>query len=811
MLTVRRLLEKMMRKVVILFFLSAILFLALNACGPDSFPASTATVPALITASPTLTKVPSTPTLTPTPKGKTFVVTSKEDSGSGTLREAMQEAGPGDTIAFDASVFPSDNPKTIYLHSTLPDMAQGYVTIDADMAGVILDGSNIPEGWNSAIQVLSNNNIIRGLTLINLSGAALQISGGQNNLIEGNVAGNSDFGIGMWGANASGNRLKANYLGVMLDGVSPLGNKTAGIIVMEEAHDNLIGPDNQIAFNSRSGVEIYQSGTTGNTIFENSIHDNGMVGIALWDGGNNSQTAPILMDFDLAMGSVSGIACPSCEILLYSDTSDEGAVFEGQTTADEKGAFSFEKGSKFNGPSLTATATDPQGNTSGFSIPTTGNRLTMQIQSGNDQPRTILVTKQSGDLEDNRLGGIWSDFWQTMDFYTAIEDEITSAGLKLVKITMNQAEFYSNEQSGVELYWDKPELFISPEFDAYISQLVSHKITIYYMLNFWDKANHPDGWNIANRFETEEDITHYLEYVRFIVTQFKGRVQYYELWNEPDAGFPLQYIEPEDYINLAKLTIPVIKEIDPQAKVVVGCTSGTVHPSSRDYLFKILNSEVMPIADVVSWHPLFGNIPDNGQYPEYYASYPSLLANIIDTARKNGFQGEFIAGEISYGGPQCGGCDVVDPSYTEVVWAKYTARGIILHFGNDVAVSVGGLSSQRRIHFNTIRNIANVFSGVYAEDFAVEVQTESQNFKAFTFAGVDGSKLVALWTDGVAVNDDPGILSSITIPGFSGWYATGIEILNGFEQQLTSNNENGNLVIRDLLIKDYPIIIRLSK
>jgi hypothetical protein len=122
-----------------------------------------------------------------------------------------------------------------------------------------------------------------------------------------------------------------------------------------------------------------------------------------------------------------------------------------------------------------------------------------------------------------------------------------------------------------------------------------------------------------------------------------------------------------------------------------------------------------------------------------------------------------------------------------------------------------GLSSQRRIHFNTIRNIANVFSGVYAEDFAVEVQTESQNFKAFTFAGVDGSRLIAIWTDGIAVNDDTGIPSIIVLPGFSGWNATGIDILNGFEQKLISNNENGNLVFHDLLIKDYPIIIRLSK
>jgi hypothetical protein len=458
---------------------------------------------------------------------------------------------------------------------------------------------------------------------------------------------------------------------------------------------------------------------------------------------------------------------------------------------------------------LTATATDLQGNTSGFSfsIPPT-----VQIQSGNNQPRMRLVTRPSSDLEDNRLGGIFADFWQPVDFQTIFESHITTAGMKLVKITMNQAEYYSNAQSGVLLYWDKPELFVSPEFDSFIDQLISNKITICYTLTFWDKANHPEGWEVENRFETEEDIAHFLEYVRFIVSHFKGRVAYYELWNEPDVDYPLQHIEPEDYVNLAKRTIPVIKEIDPQAKVVVGNTSGSDNPRSREYLFKILNSDLMQIADVVSWHPLFDKFPDSEQDPGYYASYPALLADIVETARKNGFQGEFLAGEIYYGGDRCSGCTAADPTYTETIKAKYTARGILLHFGNDMAVTYAVISTPHNyVMFNTIRNIANVFTGVHAEAFAVNIQTEAQNIKTFTFVGADGSKLVALWTDDKAVEDDPGVPSTITLPGFSGWKAAGIDILNGFEQKLITTNESGNLVIHDFLIKDYPIIIRFSK
>ena len=39
---------------------------------------------------------------------------------------------------------------------------------------------------------------------------------------------------------------------------------------------------------------------------------------------------------------------------------------------------------------------------------------------------------------------------------------------------------------------------------------------------------------------------------------------------------------------------------------------------------------------------------------------------------------------------------------------------------------------------------------------------------------------------------------------------TGIDLLHGFQQPITSSEEGGDLVIHDLLVKDYPIILRVS-
>lgn len=39
----------------------------------------------------------------------------------------------------------------------------------------------------------------------------------------------------------------------------------------------------------------------------------------------------------------------------------------------------------------------------------------------------------------------------------------------------------------------------------------------------------------------------------------------------------------------------------------------------------------------------------------------------------------------------------------------------------------------------------------------------------------------------------------------------GKDVLIGFEQELIIETKNGNLVIRNLLVKDYPIILRLIR
>ncbi len=62
----------------------------------------------------------------------------------------------------------------------------------------------------------------------------------------------------------------------------------------------------------------------------------------------------------------------------------------------------------------------------------------------------------------------------------------------------------------------------------------------------------------------------------------------------------------------------------------------------------------------------------------------------------------------------------------------------------------------------------------------------------------------------MAVEDDPGIEATPIIESVSAQKVTGIDVLNGFEQQFITSVENGNLVMRSLLVRDYPLILRLT-
>lgn len=182
---------------------------------------------------------------------------------------------------------------------------------------------------------------------------------GEMNVIGGNL-GN---GVQIYGLGTEGNLVIGNRIGTTADGTSPAPNFIEGVSVTSGARENRIGPINVIAFNLGNGVSIAKSGTVSNPVTWNSIHGNGKRGIRTTEGGNLDLARPVVT----SLNPVSGAAEPGGRVEIFSDSTDEGRVFEGAVTADAAGNFTW--AGTPSGPFVTATVTDTAGNTSVFSAP----------------------------------------------------------------------------------------------------------------------------------------------------------------------------------------------------------------------------------------------------------------------------------------------------------------------------------------------------------------------------------------------------------------------------------------------------------
>lgn len=212
------------------------------------------------------------------------------------------------------------------------------------------------------------------------------------------ISGNGSFGVFLLFTAQS--FVQGNLIGTDVSGTAFIPNFT-GIRVFFSQFNTIGGEAplarNVIAGNQGTGIQIFGSTTTNNAVSGNSIHDNGALGIDLdangvsandvgdADGGSNFlQNFPVLTSATIAgsttrvAGNLNSTPSTTFRIEFFSNEEcdpsgfGEGEKFLGATdvTTDPSGNASFLV-TNLAGPGagriVTATATDPAGNTSEFS------------------------------------------------------------------------------------------------------------------------------------------------------------------------------------------------------------------------------------------------------------------------------------------------------------------------------------------------------------------------------------------------------------------------------------------------------------
>ena len=317
----------------------------------------------------------------------TFVVTSTADIGPGSLRQAISDSnlntGSTNTVLFN---IPGPLPYNILLNSQLPAIA----------VPVVIDGTSQPGYAGTQLVAIDGATLIANGLIVNAGGAGstvlglsiLQFTTGvrlnatatitRNDIlangtgvlvfapstITGNrIHDNSGNGVIVFGSNSTigglaagaGNRITDNFVGVGVAGGT--GNAIRG---------------NSIAFSNSLGIDIGQfAGLTPNDPGDTD------------SGPNNLQNFPVLTVSQVVggvttiAGTLNSNANTSFGVDLFSNAScnasgnGEGELYLGSLTvntdASGNGSFSTTTFGVPLGRYITATATDPSGNTSEFS------------------------------------------------------------------------------------------------------------------------------------------------------------------------------------------------------------------------------------------------------------------------------------------------------------------------------------------------------------------------------------------------------------------------------------------------------------
>ena len=284
--------------------------------------------------------------------------------------------GAGNVVSGNGS--PSAMAVGVGINSTTGNIIEG------NRIGTTADGTAALPNSREGVHIENANNNTVGGT-----------SPGAGNLISGNGAfGYLAQGIGFF-ANSSGNVIQGNRIGTDVTGTLPIPNVNDGVHFNVTGTNNTVGGTtagaaNLIAFNTTHGVGVHAG--TGISIRGNNIFSNSMLGIDLNrngstpndnldadTGANNRQNFPVLSDVNT--GSVTGTlhSTPGTifQLDFYASAACDPSNFgegqrylgSGSTTTNELGDASFQissLGATVAGESVTATATDPSGNTSEF-------------------------------------------------------------------------------------------------------------------------------------------------------------------------------------------------------------------------------------------------------------------------------------------------------------------------------------------------------------------------------------------------------------------------------------------------------------
>ena len=322
-------------------------------------------------------------------RGAVFTVENTNDSGAGSLRQAILDANavPGaDTIVFDISF---EEPHVIELASPLPPITDP-VTLDGNtQAGtkpllrrtispelqvadgspslqIVIDGAGA--GHADGLNLAAGNSIVRGLVVQHFDGNGIALTGAGENLVENNLI-SENAGTGIDILSGSGNRITGNSI---------FSNRGGGIDLAADGKNEIDPGDLDTGPNDLQNAPGLTSVRRFHCDRTDAARDQAC---GADDRGRTTAISGTIESLTNETFSLEFFATPPAESGAASDVAPAATTTQGETFLGEarvstgpEGRASFtinlpDLEAVPHGTLITATATDSRGSTSEFSNP----------------------------------------------------------------------------------------------------------------------------------------------------------------------------------------------------------------------------------------------------------------------------------------------------------------------------------------------------------------------------------------------------------------------------------------------------------
>ncbi|HTS68696.1 MAG TPA: glycosyl hydrolase [Terriglobia bacterium] len=120
------------------------------------------------------------------------------------------------------------------------------------------------------------------------------------------------------------------------------------------------------------------------------------------------------------------------------------------------------------------------------------------------------------------------------------------------------------------------------------------------------------------------DLEDWRNFIRTQAARYKGRILYYEIWNEPNLPRNRVIGTPERMLTLAREAYTTLKQVDPNIKVI---SPSPVNPNGIDWLDRYLELGGGNYADIIGYHFYVRTRPE---------SMLDLILPVKEVMRKHG-------------------------------------------------------------------------------------------------------------------------------------------------------------------------------